>query len=178
MTSQAATRLAGAFQNAKQEFLASLKDLSLVNSVSNVKSIDEIYTYTVQLQNDQGNREDLRNLCKIEPYLERLKQYAGVIEVFIQVKPEILALIWGPIKLLLQMADNMKKSFDAIMEAMTGIGNKLPLFEAYTNIFEASDRVLDVLSLFYKDILDFYEIVLNFFSARRLDSSPVIASCY
>lgn len=51
---------------------------------------------------------------------------------------------------------------------MTGIGNKLPLFEAYTNIFETSDRVLDVLVLFYKDILDFYEAVLNFFSAKRL----------
>lgn len=178
MTSQAAPRLAGAFQNAKQEFLASLKDPSLFNSVSNVKSIDEIYTFTAQLQNDQSKRQGLRHLRKIEPYLERLKQYADVIEVFIQAKPDILALIWGPIKLLLQMADNLTQSFDAIVEAMTGIGNKLPLFEAYTNIFEASDRVLDILSLFYKDILDFYEIVLNFFSAKRLDSSPVIASCY
>ncbi|OOQ87200.1 NACHT domain protein [Penicillium brasilianum] len=167
MTSQAAPRLAGAFQKAKQDFLASLKDPSLLKRVSNVKSIDEIYNYTVQLQDDQSKREDMRNLRKIEPYLERLRQYADVIEVFVQAKPEILALIWGPVKLLLQMADNLKKPFDAIVEAMTGIGNKLPLFEAYTNMFEASNRIFDVLSLFYKDILDFYEIVLNFFSAKR-----------
>lgn len=172
MASQVAPRLAGAFQNAKQDFLASLRDPDLFNSVSNIKSIDEVYAFTDQLQNDQSKRQGLRNLSKIKPYLDRLKEYAGVIEVFVQAKPDILALIWGPIKLLLQMSDNLTQSFDAIVEAMTEIGNKLPLFEAYTNIFETSDRVLDVLVLFYKDILDFYEIVVNFFSAKRLEFMP------
>ena len=50
---------------------------------------------------------------------------------------------------------------------MAVIGNKLPLFEAYTMLFKENDRVAQVLVLFYKDILDFYEIVLNFFSAKR-----------
>ncbi|KAE8321019.1 hypothetical protein BDV39DRAFT_212784 [Aspergillus sergii] len=168
MTSQVAPRLAGAFQNAKQYFLASLKDPSLFNSVSNVKSIEEVYAFTAQLQSDQSKRQGLRNLSKIKPYLERLKEYAGVIEVFVQAKPDILALIWRPIKLLLQMSDNLTQSLDAIVEAMTGIGNKLPHFEAYTNIFETSGRLLDVLVRFYKDILDFYEIVLNFFSAKLI----------
>jgi hypothetical protein len=172
MAAQVAPRLAGAFQNAKQDFLASLRDPDLFNSVSDIKSIDEVYAFTSQLQNDQGKRQGLRNLSKIKPYLDRLREYAGVIEVFVQAKPDILALIWGPIKLLLQMSDNLTQSFDAIVEAMTGISNKLPLFEAYTSIFETSDRVLDVLVLFYKDILNFYEIVLNFFSAKRLESMP------
>lgn len=172
MASRVTPRLAGAFQNAKKDFLASLKDPDLFNSISNIKSIDEVYAFTDQLQNDQSKRHGLRNLSKIKPYLNRLKEYAGVIEIFVQVKPDILALIWGPIKFLLQMSDNSTQSFDAIVEVMTGIGNKLPLFEAYTNIFETSVRVLDVLVLFYKDILDFYEIVLNFFSAKRLIFVP------
>jgi hypothetical protein len=180
MASLVAPRLSGAFQNAKQDFLASLKDPSVSDSVSSIKSIDEVYAFTLQLQNDQSKRQGLRNLRKIAPYLDRLKQYSSVIEVFMQAKPDILALIWGPIKLLLQMSDNLTQSFDAIVEAMLGIGNKLPLFEAYTNIFETSDRILDVLVLFYKDILDFYEIVLNFFAAKRLVfqySCLVIATC-
>lgn len=170
MASQLTPRLAGAFQSAKQDFLASLKDPDLLNSVSNIDSIDEVYTFTYRLQNDQSKRQGLRNLSKIKPYLDRLKEYAAVIEVFVQAKPDVLALIWGPIKFLLQMSDNSTQSFDAILEAMAGIGNKLPVFEAYTNMFETSVRVLDVLVLFYKDILDFYEIVLNFFSAKRLDA--------
>ncbi|KAJ6073165.1 NACHT nucleoside triphosphatase [Penicillium canescens] len=167
MASQNALRLSAAFQNAKKDFLDSLKDPSLFDSVSNITSIHDVYTFTTQLQNDQSNRQGLRNLRKIAPYLDRLKQYAGVVEVFVQVKPEIMALIWGPIKLLLQMSDNLTQSFDAIVDAMAVIGNNLPLFEAYAMLFEESNRVADVLVLFYKDILDFYEIALNFFAAKR-----------
>lgn len=165
-------RLSAAFQNAKQDFLSSLKDPSLFDSVTKITSIHDVYAFTTQLQHDQSKRRGLRNLRKIAPYLDRLKQYAGVIEVFVQAKPEILAFIWGPIKLLLQMSDNLTQSFDAVVEAMAVIGNKLPLFEAYTLLFKESDRVADVLVLFYKDILDFYEIALNFFSAKRIILLP------
>lgn len=166
-------RVFDAFQNAKQDFMSSLKDPSLFDSVSKTTSIDDIYAFTAQLQHDQGKRRGLRGLRKISPYLDRLKQYAGVIEVFMQAKPEILTLIWGPIKLLLQMSDNLTQSFDAIVDAMAVIGNKLPLFEAYATLFEESTRVADVLVLFYKDILDFYEIALNFFTVKRMFSLPM-----
>ncbi|KAJ5826601.1 NACHT nucleoside triphosphatase [Penicillium robsamsonii] len=167
MASHNSARLSGAFQNAKQEFLASLKDPSLFDSVLNVTSMQDVYKFTTQLQEKQSKSNGLRNLGKIKPYLDRLKEYARVIEVFVSAKPEILALIWGPIKLLLQMTENFTKTFDAIVEAIAVIGNKLPLFEAYTVLFEENDRVTDVLVLFYKDILDFYEIVLNFFASKR-----------
>lgn len=36
----------------------------------------------------------LQNLAKIQPYLGCLDQYATVLDTVIQVKPEILALIW------------------------------------------------------------------------------------
>jgi len=36
----------------------------------------------------------LRNLRRIEPFITGISQYAKVIEVFVQVKPEILGLIW------------------------------------------------------------------------------------
>lgn len=61
-----------------------------------------------------------------------------------QAKPEILTLIWGPIKLLLQMSDNLTQSFDAVVDAVAVIGNKLPLFEAYATLFEES-KSLDLM---------------------------------
>lgn len=167
MASPSSARLSDAFDKAKQDFLGSLKDPSLFNSIATVTSIDEIYAFTTQLQQDQSKRHGLRNLLKIKPFLDRLKEFASAIDVLVSAKPEILALIWGPIKFLLQMSDSLTKSFDAIVEAMAMIGNKLPLFEAYTMLFKGNDRVAQVLVLFYKDILDFYEVVLNFFSAKR-----------
>ena len=45
--------------------------------------------------------KSIRNINKIRPFVNSLQQYTGVIEVFVNVKPDFLALIWGPIKLCL-----------------------------------------------------------------------------
>lgn len=161
-------RLSEAFLNAKKDFLSSLKDPALIDHVSNVTSIEDIYDFVRKLQHDQSKRHGLRNLRKINQYLDRLMQYTSVIEVFVQVKPDILALIWGPIKLLLQFADSLSKSFDAILDTMEAIGDKLPLFESYSQLFSESDGVVDALALFYRDILDFYGVAMNLFSAKRM----------
>lgn len=39
--------------------------------------------------------------------------------------------------------------------------NSLPEFEKYTELFEDNDRIKHVLSLFYKDILDFHATILQ-----------------
>ena len=58
------------------------------------QSIDDLLRATNQIQREQGKKGFLRNLNRIDPYLQWLKQYSPVIEVFVQAKPEILALIW------------------------------------------------------------------------------------
>ena len=47
-----------------------------------------------EIQKAQAQRYGLRNLNKIKHFLNGLQQYAGVLEVFVQVKPDILGLIW------------------------------------------------------------------------------------
>ena len=59
-----------------------------------LRTIDDVYAETERIQQEQGKKGLLRNLKKIEPYLLWLKRYSGVVEVFVQAKPEILALIW------------------------------------------------------------------------------------
>ncbi|KAJ5316798.1 NACHT nucleoside triphosphatase [Penicillium antarcticum] len=161
------SHLLNAFMTAKREFLASQKDCSLFDRVSNVTSIQEIHEFVMQFQAQQSNTTGMRCLRKINNFLERLRQLSEVIEVFVSVKPDVLALIWGPIKLLLQMANATIQSFDAIVDTMAIIGDRLPLFEEFTTLFQARDRVKDALILFYKDILDFFGIALNFLSVKH-----------
>jgi hypothetical protein len=160
-------RVQEAFDNAKQDFLRDLKDQSLVQKILTTRSVNEVYDETDKLQKSQAERGHLRHLRKIQPYLERLRQFQNVVDTFVQAKAEVLALIWGPIKLLLHATSNVNQSFDAIVNIMAEIGNKLPLFEAYTELFDSSDRVKDVLCLYFKDILDFHLVALNFFSQKR-----------
>ncbi len=81
------------FSAARDEFVHDLKDPSRYD-FSKFTSIDDVYDTTEQIQEEQAKTGNLRNLRKIQPYLERLQQYANVIETFVQAKPDILALIW------------------------------------------------------------------------------------
>ncbi|TAQ90071.1 hypothetical protein B7494_g1584 [Chlorociboria aeruginascens] len=104
-----------------------------------------------------------RHLSRIGPFLERLRGYTGAINVFAQGKPEILALIWGPIKLLLQWTSILKLSLDELVKTIADIGDLLPEFEEVMKLFGHNEQMKDVLALFFQDILDIYAIALKFF---------------
>jgi hypothetical protein len=152
-----------AFANAIRDFKANLGDEKLLEEISKTKSIEDVYDATDALQKDQAEKEGIRHLAKIQPYLEGLRSYASVIEVFVQSKQDVLALIWGPIKLLLHWTNNMKQSFDAIVNALAEIGLLLPEFQEVRKLFSHNEHIKDVLVFFFRDILDFYLIVLKFF---------------
>lgn len=160
-------RIQEAFERAKREFQGGLKNPTLFAEIQKTTCIEEVYDAAEKIQEEQAKRGRLRHLRRIDPYLERLRQYSEVIETFVQAKSDILALIWGPIRLLLQISKNLTQSFDAIVNTMANIGEKLPLFQEYTQLFSSSNRINDVLCLFFKDILDFYLTALNFFSVKR-----------
>lgn len=156
-----------AFQAAMNEFKTTLNNDAVYAKILAVTSIDEVYNLTDQLQADQGRKGHLRHLAKIDPFLSRLREYAAVIEVFMQVKPDILALIWGPIKLLLQWSSVLTQSFDAIINTMGDIGTLLPEFKEVAVLFSQNKTIYQVLILFFRDIMDFYLIGLKFFTMPR-----------
>ncbi|KAI1372550.1 hypothetical protein F4677DRAFT_462875 [Hypoxylon crocopeplum] len=164
MASQTSDSVQDIFTKIKSEFLREIKDTKNRSELQKACTIDDIWGYTDQLQSDQGHQGRLRGLRKIQPYLERLQEYAGIVEVFVQVKPDILALVWGPIKLLLQMSSNVTKCFDAILDVMKSLGPVLPAFSQHVPLLKANERIGYVLGLYFKDILDFYLTSLKFFS--------------
>lgn len=82
-----------AFETARSEFLQNVKDASKYE-LWKYSSIDDVYNVTDEIQEQQAKTGNLRNLRKIQPYLERVQDFAGVIETFVQAKPEVLALLW------------------------------------------------------------------------------------
>lgn len=156
-----------AFEKAAREFKTALKNDKLYDEVLKTRSIDDVYTATDVLQLELAKKGPLRRLSKIQPYLERLRAYSGVVETFVQVKPDVLALIWGPIKLLLQWTSTLTQSLDAIINTTAEIGELLPEFKDMTTMFSQNHHIKDVLALFFQDLLDFYVVALKFFSLGR-----------
>jgi len=155
------------FEKSICDFKANLKNDELYSEILQTTTINQVYDITDKLQEEQAKNGHMRHLSRVGPFLERLRGYAGAIETFAQVKPDILALIWGPIKLLLQWTSILKQSLDELIKTIADIGDLLPEFEEVMKLFGHNGQMKDVLALFFQDILDIYMIALKFFSLSR-----------
>lgn len=90
MASQA---LADAFESAKKGFLSQFPNGTSAD-FQEFTTIDDVYKAAEEIQSAQAKTRTTRNLRKIQPFLECLRHYGEVIETFVTVKAEILALIW------------------------------------------------------------------------------------
>jgi len=156
-----------AFKIAIQNFKKALKDDKVYAEILQTTSVEQVYDLTDKLQAEQMKRNGLKGLSKIKPYLERLEAYTGAIDTFVQVKPEILALIWGPIRLLIQWASLVSASLVGLINMAAQIGYLLPEFGHAKRMFGDKEQINLLLALFFQDILDFYSVALKFFSMPR-----------
>lgn len=92
-TSQPDQWMLDAFQAARTDFTRNIKNLDKFD-LAQYTSAQQVYNAADAIQQKQGKTLKLRALARIKPYLDCLSQYQAVIEVFVQVQPEILALIW------------------------------------------------------------------------------------
>ncbi|MCJ1385990.1 hypothetical protein MMC17_009115 [Xylographa soralifera] len=150
-------QIQGAFEAAIKDFLDNLTDKDHYD-FSKIRSVDDVYDETDRIQTLQGSKGTLRNLNRIKPYLHRISEYSSVIETFVQVKPDFLSLLW--------ISSTYIKSFDKLLDMTARLADALPQFKVYEELFQKNARITHVLCLFYKDILDFYAINLNFFKAK------------
>jgi hypothetical protein len=66
-------------------------------------SLSELKTAIQDIEKQQSMRKSLRNIGRIRPLIHGLEAYSTIIEIFVNVKPDFLAFLWGPIKLCVQV---------------------------------------------------------------------------
>lgn len=130
-------------------------------------TVTDVYREIGRIQKEQERKHLQRGLKRITPFVDGLVRYSAVIEQFVTISPGILAPIWGPLKFILQVSKNAKKSFAIIISALAKIGHCLPRFTMFAGIFKQSPRFSQVLVWLYTDILEFYSAVLKFFRKNR-----------
>ncbi|KAF4626218.1 hypothetical protein G7Y89_g11943 [Cudoniella acicularis] len=86
------------------------------------------------IQHEQAQRQGLRNLAKIRPFIEGLTQYSITIEIFVNIQP-LIGAVWGPIIFCLQVASKMNEAFNALLEAYEMIGAALPIVQTVDKLF-------------------------------------------
>ena len=57
-------------------------------------TIADVWDKASELQREQSMRGSMQNMARIKPFIDGLTKYSGVIEVFVQAQPDIMAFVW------------------------------------------------------------------------------------
>ncbi|KAJ8121558.1 hypothetical protein ONZ43_g2018 [Nemania bipapillata] len=158
-----ANSLESEFEEAARIFKGSVYDSIPWDKLLQVTSSQSVYDITDEIQNKQLACNGLRNLTKIQPYLNHLEGYAAVVYGIVHGNQQILALLWGPVALLLEWATLRENALDSLVNAIANVGNALPDFQA-PPIFDKSTIVPEIALLLFKDLLGFYREALEVFT--------------
>ncbi|KAK8128523.1 hypothetical protein PG984_009631 [Apiospora sp. TS-2023a] len=138
----------------KKKQLAFFEDLIAQNKDVPVKKLQE--SVDALVKPEAGNNKALRCFRSV---VQGLEDYSGVMEVFVQVQPMPMAIIWGGLKVLVQCASRHDSNLDKIKGHM---GDLQPILHDISNFQDVhgvsvygTEAVQKVLSAAYTSILEF-----------------------
>lgn len=88
------------FQRCKSQL--SPKDLQ---NIVQIRSQDQLIESITELKRQYQSSKTIRALNIIEPVIQNLRSFTGVIDTAIQSNPEIASLCWGGLKLVIEVID-------------------------------------------------------------------------
>ncbi|KAL2808471.1 hypothetical protein BJX63DRAFT_439377 [Aspergillus granulosus] len=119
-------------------------------------------------QRDQQKNKELRNLRRLESFIEKFDQFGrvdGILE-----KTDHMNFVWGPVKalLMIQIARGHPDLLDALLSAYEKIGDELPNLGDNYEIFKYHVGLQRILARLFIDITDFHTNALVLYSGRAL----------
>jgi hypothetical protein len=124
-----------------------------------VTSFNDLQVAVKDLQERQRKTKTAQNLRRIEPFLQAMTQYQGIIEVFLDSwikRPTCTCWSAELLPDFEQIASNWSKSFDILLDTYKQIAENFPLLEKYRSMFAENDHMKKVLVWMYEDILKFH----------------------
>ncbi|QYT04349.1 NB-ARC domain-containing protein [Trichoderma simmonsii] len=113
-------------------------------------SFETLQKYVMSQRKIYRDKPVTKLLMRLEPFFERLRSFSGVFETFAQAH-DIAGLLWGSIKLVLQLASKFNEIFEKMVVMLEKIDKHLPRFETYIKAFPHSTRISDAaLNLYIK----------------------------
>ncbi|OCL07434.1 hypothetical protein AOQ84DRAFT_408982 [Glonium stellatum] len=162
------------FQDAFARFEQTVQKFSIEDSHRfQSTSLEDVRSAAKEIERQLAARQCLRNMRRIQPFLDGLERYSKVIEVLCNGTP-YLPWIWAPIKLMLQyqLATDFTAAFEKLISAYGQIAENLPRFDRLSHTFNNNPDFQRILAIVYADILDFHHWWKCFFNSswRRFDA--------
>ncbi|KAF4969856.1 hypothetical protein FSARC_3014 [Fusarium sarcochroum] len=119
------------------------------------------------MQNRLGREKGLCRLTRIEKFLDAMKHIEDLVTIFLNVS-EVVAFVWGPIKLALMVATTWTDSVRQLLDAYEEIGEVLGNLAFFHELIKSSEYHREIVEYYFSDILHFHRCVLNVFSRPDL----------
>ncbi|KAI1355974.1 hypothetical protein F5Y01DRAFT_325067 [Xylaria sp. FL0043] len=155
---------ADSFQRALSRFKKTLPP-DLIREFSTC-TLQDVHGICRGIQQEHGREGILRNMRRLESFVEAMEQFGKVIEVFVNVN-DFIGFIWGPIKFLLGIARTYLDSFDKLLGVYEQVGDAIPGLQQYSATFEKYPPLAQVLEDYYSDILNFHQAALRVFKRPK-----------
>jgi hypothetical protein len=95
-----------AFETAKNKFISSLSAQE-VATLGTLHTAEDVLTEVRNAEENHRIKSSTRRYTKkIKPFLKGVEQYGKALDVFVNVYPEVLSLIWGSVRLILHVRGN------------------------------------------------------------------------
>lgn len=75
-----------------------------LEAIKTVPDAHAVAEFTYQLDQENAKRKSRCVAARISPFLDAIQQFSGVVETFVSSHPQIAALVWGSVKLVLQVS--------------------------------------------------------------------------
>lgn len=87
------------------------------------------------LQSSYGKPLASRILHRVSPIMSHIQSFGRIVDIMVQSNPTISALVWGGVRLFIEISIRAVRLHEKILELLEDLFNKLPLFERWCSFF-------------------------------------------
>lgn len=144
------------FESALSTYLGKLsdKDKVLLKDCKNPETFAEYLSGVVRRHHESSSSRKAMDLC--QPAIEGFRRFANCLDMLCNAKPEVLAVLWGGLRIVLRVAESFQEFFDAILLSIKTIGENIKRAKIYEALFTQVETVRGCMLELYTQILKFF----------------------
>ncbi|KAI8629690.1 hypothetical protein F5Y19DRAFT_74123 [Xylariaceae sp. FL1651] len=165
MASVSASGNSSSWQHAVESYLSRLKPTER-GAFKAPASAQDCIALLVKTQRRKTKLTRILDLLR--PAVDPLKRFEGAIDVVVQVNAGIASPIWGPLRVVINLAADYFRTLESIAMIIHKIISSLQRFSKYEELFTRNELVQNAIGGLYCDFLDFCVRVATFYSTSSL----------
>ncbi|KAF4546902.1 Hypothetical protein D9617_106g078160 [Elsinoe fawcettii] len=153
------------WHRALERYREDLEENGDLAAVSEVVSMNDLLDYikTFEQNRSPTERNRLDSMRRLGPTLKFIDDFSAVIAVFFGANPQLTALVWGSIRMMLSLASSTADTLKDVADMLEELALTLPPFQAYEDTLPLDRPLEGALIDVYTEVICFYARCIHFY---------------